>query len=185
MLFGRPEVDFSVGEIISHVEAGSGGVQRELKRLGGSGLIDSRRVGNQRRYRANPTSPIFNELCSIVRKTIGVVDPLRGALAPLVDQMELALLYGSTAKGTAHAQSDIDLLVVSDSLTLEALFRSLEGVELQLGRQIQATLYTRAEFDNRRAEASPFLRKVLAGEYVVLVGELSDTRASREPGGVA
>lgn len=173
LFFGQPWREFGIGDLIALAGAGSGAVQRELKRLETSGLVSTTRVGKQRRYRANPASPIFSELCAIVRKTIGPADQLRAALEPLSDHISLALLFGSVAKGTDTAHSDIDLLVVSDHLTLEALFSALEAAEAHLGRPVQPTLYTTAEFERRRESDAPFLRKVLAGEHVVLWGALN------------
>lgn len=173
LFFGQPWRDFSVSELIAEAGAGSGGVQRELKRLTGSGLVLAESIGRQRRYRANPDSPVYAELCSIVRKTIGPADQLRAALEPLADQLEVALMFGSVAKGTDTAQSDIDVLLVSNSLTLEIVFEALEEAEAALGRPIQPTLYTSDEFQRRRDSQSPFIRNVLAGEHVVLWGAVN------------
>lgn len=173
LFFGQSWRDFSVSELIEEAGAGSGGVQRELKRLTGSGLVCMKPVGRQRRYRANPDSPVYEELCSIVRKTIGPAEQLRAALEPLAPRMDVALMYGSVAKGTDTAVSDIDVLIVSDSLTLESVFAALEDVEASLGRPVQPTLYTPDEFRRRREQRSPFIRNVLAGEYVVLWGTLN------------
>ena len=83
-------------------------------RLETVGLVTVRRVGNQKHYQANPATPIFEELCGIVAKTFGIADILRGALNTLLPNIDLAFIYGSVAKGTEHAASDIDLMVVGD-----------------------------------------------------------------------
>ncbi len=108
LLFGQPERSFYTSEIIDHVGAGSGAVQRQLERLTAAGLVNVSRVGRQTHYQANADSPIFAELCSIVQKTVGVAEPLRAAIAPLADRLDFALIYGSVAKGTDRADSDID-----------------------------------------------------------------------------
>jgi hypothetical protein len=78
-LFGQPDRSFTVSELIQTTGAGSGAVQREVARLAGSGLLAMEPVGNQKRYRADPAAPIHAELVSIVRKTFGLVAPLREA----------------------------------------------------------------------------------------------------------
>jgi predicted nucleotidyltransferase len=103
-----------------------------------------------------------------------MVEPIRQALAPLAEGITLALIYGSVAKGTDTAASDIDLLVVADDLTLEALYSALAPVEASLDRKISPTLYTTAEFDSRRAAGNPFLTRVLEGEHLVLIGSEDD-----------
>ena len=178
LLFGQPGRSFFTNELIGLVGAGSGAVQRELKRLVESGLVTVTRLGSQKHYQANPAAPIFEELRGIVTKTLGAAEVLRAALAPLGDTVRLALLYGSVAKGSDTAHSDIDLLVVSESLTLEQIYEALTPVEQQLGRRISPTLYSVAEFRRRRVSSNPFLTKVLAGETIRLTEDRDDLLAA-------
>ncbi len=172
LLFGQPERTYFVTELIELADVGRGAVQRELARLAGSELVVIERHGNQKHYRANPDSPIYKELCSIVSKTVGIEENVRVALQPLEARLTLALIYGSVAKHSDTATSDIDLLVVSDELTLEDLYATLSAVEQQLGRQVNPTLYTDSEFRKRRSGNNAFLSRVLAGPTVVLLGQL-------------
>lgn len=168
LLFGQSERSFFATEIISLAGAGSGAVQRELQRLGESGLVTVTRVGNQKHFQANQAAPIFEELRGMALKMFGPADALRTALAPLVNRLHAAWLYGSIAKGSARAQSDIDVLIVADDLTLEKVYAALAPAEKKLGRMVSPTLYTVKEFERRRASGNAFLTKVLAGELVPL-----------------
>jgi predicted nucleotidyltransferase len=179
VVFGQPDRAFGIVELIGLVGAGSGAVQREVERLVRSGLVTVTAQGSQKRYQANRDAPIFHELHSIIEKTAGVPQVLQHALEPLRAQIKFAVLYGSIAKSTDTALSDIDVLVVSDELTLESLFRSLEPAEQRLGRRINPTLYTAAEFRKRRAAKNPFVTKVLEGKHVVLVGGENGIAAAR------
>ncbi len=178
LLFGQPERSFFTTEIIGLVGAGSGAVQREIRRLTESGLVMVTRIGNQKHCQANPATPIFAELRGIVAKTLGPAEVLRGTLVPLGDEVRLALVYGSVAKRSDTAHSDIDLLIVSDVLTLERVYEVLAPAEQQLGRRVSPTLYTVAECRNRRAHGNPFLRKVLEGDTILLVGDDDDLLAA-------
>lgn len=170
LLYGAPDRSFFATEIFERASSGRGTVQRELERLAGSGLVTVTRIGNQKHYRANPDSPIFAELRSIVIKTSGIADPLRDALAPLARKVDLALVYGSIARGEAHAGSDVDLLVVASDTTLEQLFSRLAGAERTLGRKINPTLLTPEQFRRRRDTGNTFLQKILKGETIALIG---------------
>ena len=174
LLFGQPGRSFFTNELIGLVGAGSGAVQREVRRLAESGLVTVTRIGSQKHYQANPAAPIFEELRGIVTKTLGPTEVLRAALLPLGDQMRLALVYGSVARHSDTAHSDIDLLIVSDVLTLEQIYLALMPVEQQLGRRVSPTLYTVAEFRRRRAGGNAFLTKVLAGETIQLTEDNDD-----------
>ncbi len=171
LLFGNPERSYYLSEIIGLVGGGSGAVQRELKRLADSGLVTVKRIGNQKHYQANPDSPVFEELQGLVRKTVGLAEPVRTALQPLEDRIRFATLYGSVAKGSDTAASDIDLLVVADDLLLEDLYRALAPAEASLGRTINPSLYSPREFEERKQNGNPFISRLLSGKHIVLMGE--------------
>lgn len=172
ILFGEPEKSFYATEVIRRAGCGRGTVQRELQRLEESRLAVVTRIGNQKHYRANRDAPIFSELRSIMAKTSGLADPITKALAPLSRKIELAFVYGSVARGEAHAGSDVDLLVVARDLTLEKVYARLAAAENTIGRKINALLLTPDEFRRRRANPNAFLGKVLSGEMIPLIGTL-------------
>jgi len=174
LLFGQPERSFFAAELIALAGAGSGGVQRELARLVASGLVSVTPVGRQKHYRANAKAPVFDELRALIVKTVGFATPLRSALEPLANTIQLALVYGSVARGEDGAQSDIDLLIVSDTLTLEDLYGVLSAAEARLSRPIHPTLYTSKEFSQRRKAKNAFLEKILNREHHVLIGGIDD-----------
>ena len=154
LLFGQPSRSFFATELIGLTGSGSGAVQRELKRLSSSGLVNVSLIGKRKHYQANNQSPVFEELRRLVVKTVAVLQPVRQALEPLADRISLAVIYGSVAKGTDTASSDIDLLIVADGLTLEDLYSALIPVEADLDRRIHPTLYTSREFADRKAAHS-------------------------------
>ena len=170
-LFGQPARSFFANELIGLVGAGSGAVQRELKRLAESGLVTVTHRGNQKHFQANPASPIFAELCSITQKTFGLAGPLREALAPLAGQIDAAFVFGSVAKKSDTAASDVDLMVVSDSLTYADLFGALEEAADKLGRPVNPTVYSRAELARRIGEGNAFVTRVLAQPKLWLIAD--------------
>lgn len=174
LLFGQPGRVFSVNELIQATGAGSGAVQREIARLAGSGLLAMEQVGNQKRYRANPDSPIHDELVGIVRKTFGLAIPLREVLAPFADRIEVAFVYGSVAKRNDTATSDIDLLIVSDDLAYAEVMKALHPLTEPLGREINPTLYTRADLRKRIDAGNSFIVRVLAQPKLWVIGDEHD-----------
>src|SRR5438094_4588087 len=135
VLFGQPDRSFYASELIRDAGTGSGAAQRELARLEASGLIVARRLGNQKHYQANAVSPLFSELRNIVLKTVGLVEPLRDALKPVVSGIRAAFVYGSVAKATDKAASDIDLMTISARLTSGEVFRARARVPSTVGRK--------------------------------------------------
>ena len=179
LLFGQPNRSFFASELIGLTGSGSGAVQRELQRFASSGLVSVTYIGTQKHYQANPDCPVYHELIGIVRKTVAMVEPIRQALDPLADRIELAMIYGSVVHGTDTAASDIDLLVTADGVMLEELYTALAPVETNLDRKISPTLYTVQEFNARRSAGNTFLNRVLAGEHLVLIGREDVASAAR------
>ena len=171
MLFGNPGRSFYANEVIALAGSGTGAVQRELAGLEAAGLVTVTRVGNQKHYQANAAAPVFEELRGLMLKTSGLADVLRGALAPLETQISAAFVYGSVAKRQDTAKSDIDLMVVSDSLSYADLFAVLEEATKQLGRTVNPTVYSRQELDKRVREDNAFIKRVLERPKLWLMGE--------------
>jgi predicted nucleotidyltransferase len=170
-LFGQPERSYHLSELRRLTGLGSASLQRELKRLAGTGLVLAERVGNLRRFQANPRSPVYAELVALTRKTLGAEPLLREALEPLLPDLQSAWLYGSVAKQSDTAQSDIDVMLVGKDLSLSRVLKLLGPVEPELGRKINPTCFTPAEFARRRAQPDSFVNRVLAQPVIPLLGE--------------
>jgi len=177
LLFGQPQRSFTVSDIINATGAGSGAAQREIAKLLESGLVTVRAVGNQKHYQANPAAPIHAELVSIIRKTVGMAEPLREALAPLANKIAAAFVYGSVAKRGDTASRDIDLMVLSDTLTYASLLGALHPAIGQLGREVNPTLYSRAELTKRIKQRNAFVTRVLEQPKLWVLGGEGDLGA--------
>lgn len=174
-VFGQPEREFHLNELLRLTGLSSASVQRELNKLADAGLVLSERVGNLRRFRANPQSPVFEELVDLTRKTLGAEPLLREALQPLAPDLQAAWIYGSYAKQTDTANSDIDVMIVGDGLSLSRVLKALAPVETELGRKINPTLYTPTEFAKRRVENDSFVNRVLEQTVLPLIGTLHES----------
>ena len=174
LLFGQPSRRYQSNEVIRLARSGTGAVHRQLGRLAAAGLVTVTAVGNQKFYQANPASPVFQELRGLVVKTVAVVEPLRRALAPLADEIRAAFVYGSVAKGNDRADSDIDLLVLSDSLRHDQLYEALGPAETELGRPVNPTLLTLEAWKSRRAQPSSFASRVVDLPHLFVLGSDDD-----------
>lgn len=174
VLFGSPDRSFYRNELMRLTGSGKGALQRELARLEKSGLVTARQVGNQKHYQANREAPIFDELRGIVVKTFGLADLLRQALLGLAGKIKSAFIFGSIAKKSDTARSDVDVFVVSDDLGYQELFKVLQPVEKKLRRKINPTVYSGAELARKRAEHNAFVSGVLKQPKIFLVGSEGD-----------
>lgn len=177
LLFGQPDRSFFATELIALAESGSGAVQRELTRLEQSGLVTTRRLGTQKHYQANPESPIYAEMTGIARKTVGLAEPLREALVPFAAKIVAAFVYGSIAKRSDTASSDIDLMIISDALTYSDVFTALASATHRLGRSVNPTLHTREELAKGLETRNSFFVRVMAQPKVWVLGGEHDLAA--------
>lgn len=168
-LFGNPNRSYYASELIKLIGAGSGAVQRELKRLSECGLVFIQRIGNQTHYRANHESPVFHELVQIVYKSFGMSKPISDALLPFKN-IEAAFIYGSVAKKEDSTKSDIDLMVISNTVTHGDLIAVLLKIESQLQRSINITVYSKKEILQQLKEGNAFISRVLEQPKIWVVG---------------
>jgi predicted nucleotidyltransferase len=169
---------------VKALHSGTGAVGRELAKLEQSGLVSVERIGNQKHYRANRNAPIFEELQSIIRKTVGLHDPLKESLAPFADRIKAAFVYGSVAKGTDTAWSDIDLMVIGDDLTYADIFSALQDAEKTLARPINPNIIDAAGWKKRQLDKNGFVTKISDEPKIFIVGseeDLTGERQSRQP----
>ena len=174
VLFANHERSFYGNELLRLAKTGRGALQRELDGLVRAGLVMQRAIGKQKHYQANPESPIFSELRSIVVKTFGVADVLRQALLPFADRIKAAFIYGSVAKGTDTATSDIDLFVISDTLSYQDIFEAVQEAENNLARKVNPTIYSARELARKRAQKNSFVVRVLQRPKIFLIGSDGD-----------
>jgi predicted nucleotidyltransferase len=175
VLFGQPDRSFYANEVIALAQSGTGAVQRELADMAQVGLLTVTKVGNQKHFQANTQSPVYTELRGLVLKTVGLADVLRSALTPLVNRIDTAFVYGSIANQQDTAQSDVDVMLISPTLSYADVFGALESASQQLKRNINPTLYTPDEFAQRLDQDQAFITRVMQQPKIWLIGQLEQT----------
>jgi predicted nucleotidyltransferase len=174
LLFGQPGRRFQSAELIRLAESGVGAVHRQLVRLETAGLVEVTRAGNQKHYQARQASPIFAELQGLVAKTMGMVEPLRNCLGERAAGIRAAFVFGSIAKGSDRAGSDIDLMVISDALRYPDLFEALQAAEARLARPINPTIMSVADWRAKRAQDDSFAARLAAQPKLFVIGSDDD-----------
>ncbi len=173
LLLLRPDESFYVREIARFTGVPAGSLHRELKALTEAGLLARTAVGNQVRYQADRSCPIFEELAGIFRKTAGLADVLRDLLAPLGKKMSLAFIFGSVAQGKAGPGSDIDLLVVGSVPFADVVEACYAGTQ-RLGREVNPVVMSKAAFRAKHREGDRFISRVAKEPKIFLIGDARD-----------
>lgn len=178
LLLLAPDQALHGREIARRTGLQSGTVLRELNRLVDAGLLKREKRGNQSLYGADRDCPIFEEVAGILRKTSGAADVIAGALGPLSDRIESAFIYGSFAKGTARAGSDIDVLIVG-AAQLGAVIDALYPVQAQVGREINPKVFSSREWNAKLKARSAFATELQANPKIVLIGDKDESEKPR------
>ena len=170
LMFGHPERSYYANEVVRIAGVGTGSVQRELARLSDCGLLTVKRIGNQKHFQANPDSPVFPEIRSLVLKTFGAIDLLRSALAGMDARITLAFIYGPEIRSTTGASHDIRMLIVSDDLEYADLVSGLTEIENSIGRSIHPVLLKTVEFESLKEGESESVAGIMRQPRMVLLG---------------
>jgi predicted nucleotidyltransferase len=176
LLFLRPDEALHGRDIGRRTGLSSGALTRELKRLVEVGLLERESRGNQVLYRANRASPVFEEIAAILRKTSGMADELARALAPFGDRIRVAFVFGSMARGSQEAGSDIDVLVIGDA-DFGSVVDAVYPAQKSLGREINPKVFSVGEWNAKIQAKGAFTTDVLRKPKVFLVGDEDDLAA--------
>jgi predicted nucleotidyltransferase len=170
LLLLHPGTHFHLREIARATHTQPGTVRRELSLLARAGVLERDVQGNQVRFRANESYPIYEELRSILKKTTGVADQLRAALAPLADSIVSAFIYGSMASGQERPNSDIDLMIIG-SVRFEDVIRLIHPYQEELRREINPHVYSATEFKRKAREKNSFIDRILKLPKISVIGD--------------
>jgi DNA-binding transcriptional ArsR family regulator len=169
----HPQASLHVRELARLTGASPGSLHRELRTLAELGLLLRQEVGRQVHYSANTACPVFDELAGLLRKTAGLADVLRDALAPLGDAVALAFVYGSTAAGQERPGSDVDVMVLG-SAGFAAVVLALAPAQATLRREVNPTVMRPQDWAQQLAAGDGFARSVAAGPRIWLKGDDHD-----------
>jgi predicted nucleotidyltransferase len=169
LLLLHPETSLHVREIARVTGKAPGTLLRELNRLADAGVLIRKPVGNQVHFQADTGCAIYEDLRNLLKKTVGIIDVLREALAPLADKIHVAFVYGSVARGNERAGSDLDFMIIGEAKFADVV-EALGHAQEVLRREINPALFPAREFRRKVAAGEPFLERVLADKKMFVMG---------------
>jgi len=173
----HPERWWYLSDLAQHLQVPPSSLQRELSALVDADILRRRRDGNRVYYQPNPDCPFLPELQGLLVKTVGVVDVLREVLSRFAKRIDCAFAYGSVARADELASSDVDVMIIGQ-VGLAELTPALRRAEERLGRPVNPTLYTREEFATKLQAGHHFLKTVLDGEKLFILGDPHELAAA-------
>lgn len=169
LLYGQPDRSFYMKEILRLTGMGVATIKRDLDRMLAAGILHMNKIGNQHHYQANPGCPIYVELITIVKKTVGLTEPIRQALSPLSKKIDWAFVFGSIASGKESAASDIDLMIIGEVGFSEAV-NALYLVQEALGREVNPKIFRKSEWAKLEKDNDAFIRDVMTKPRMDVMG---------------
>lgn len=106
-----------------------------------------------------------------------MTEPLRKALQPYSNKIKAAFVYGSVAKGSDSARSDIDLMVIGDELTYSDLYSALQNAESLLQRKVSPLFFSVKDWMRKSSRKDSFANKVKAQPKLFILGSEKDYEA--------
>jgi predicted nucleotidyltransferase len=176
LLFGQPDRSFYTSEILRNVNSGVGAVDRELNRLHRCGLVTAERVGNQKHYRANKDAPIFGELRGLLEKTVNVTEPLKKSFERYASGIHSAFVFGSVAKGSDTADSDVDILVIGDDLNYSDLYTAAQEAEQTLKRPVHPLFMSSQDWHRHASDDGSVINKISQSPKLFFIGSENELR---------
>jgi predicted nucleotidyltransferase len=168
LLIDAPERRLHLHAVARAVGTSAGTAARELGRLEDAGLLRRTREGNQVYFQARPEQPGFGQIRDLVRQTIGAPAIVRRHLKALAG-VERAVIFGSYARGTVAADSDVDVLIIG-SPDRNDLTERLEMAGNEIGRPVNEVVMTRAELNERRVGGDRFVESIDGQPVIELIG---------------
>lgn len=178
-LLPKPERSWYLTDLAKHIGVRPSSLQRELAGMVEAGILTRRRDGNRVYYQPDDQCPFMAELRGLIVKTAGLADVLRELLKPLAKRIRWAFVYGSLARGEADSLSDVDLMVIGDARPSD-VSAALRGASNRLSREVNATVYSTAEFTKKLETGYGFHRGVLVNEKLFIIGNASDLATAFE-----
>ena len=167
--------EYYLREIAQETRLAIRSVQRTVENLTEIGILQREKRGNSVYFRLRDDIPILSELKTIFLKTVGLGALLRQMLAEQKG-IEIAFIYGSLAKGEEEEASDIDVAIIGD-LSSRQLTSELVKLERELGREINATVFTPTEWRSRGKKRDHFVRTLIQEPKIFLIGDNGDLEA--------
>jgi len=172
LFFTNPNKKFYLRELERILGYSAGSIRRELLKFQKDDLFTTENVANLLYYSLNMDHPLYNELKSIVFKTVGIEGSLKKELCS-ISKIKAAFIYGSFASDQHKATSDIDIMIIGNpdpSLLNERIAR----LENKLKREINATVYSWQEYQAKKKSKSGFIMDLLERPKIMLIGHEDD-----------
>lgn len=117
-------------------------IRVELNRMEDAGLLVSSFSGNKKYFQANAEHPLYSEINSILKKTVGIDKIINNVILNIGD-LQQAYITGDLAMG--KDSTTIDLLLIGNSIDKRYVSVLIKKLEQLIHRKIRFLILSDAE----------------------------------------
>ncbi len=172
LFFKNSDREFYFREIAASLNKEPGAIQSYINSLAEQKILIDERKGNMRFFKLNKNHPLYEDIKSIISKTLGIEYKLK-ELAGVLPEIEYAFIFGSIARGKEYGDSDIDLLLIGE-VDQDFLVEKITKLQSELSREINYQIYTKDEVVKKLTEQNEFFLKIFSQPIINLKGDHND-----------
>ena len=169
LLFNGNKTSIHLRDLQRKSQLSIGTIQKEIGNLKSLDLVIPERDGNRLYYTANTAHPLYSDICNLVEKTNGIVENLKRLLSSISD-IECAFIFGSYAKESEKAHSDIDLIIIGE-ISLRSISARLKSITEKIEREINPHVYSKKTWKDKLKKKDHFIKGVSSEKKIFLVGD--------------
>ncbi len=166
----HPDTAFYVREITRKINEQLNSVRRELSNLLSLGLVTSVDQGDKKYYQLNKKFALVKELSDVLLKSQILLEQHFIKSMKETGKIRYLLLTGSF---TGLKQSPTDVLIVGQ-VNKGMLVSAIERFQREIGREINYTLLSTRDYNERRSLGDKFLLTVMNCPKVVVVDDINE-----------
>ena len=172
LFFSNPEKKYYLHEIARLIECPAQNIRRDLLPFVKDEVFKMERVGNLSLYYLNQDYPLYEELKSIITKTVGIEALFKGVLKN-ISNIQAAFIFGSFAADKERGSSDIDLFILGGP-DKDSLIKAISELEKEIHREINYVIYSKKIFQKKKKEYNSFIESIIKNKKIFLIGTEPD-----------
>ncbi len=166
--FTHPNEAFHVRALVRALKEEINAVRRELINLEKCGILTSERKNNKLIYTINPSSPVLEELKSLIYKDSELGQRIYKML-PIVGNIDIVILSYAFIENKYENTLDVDLLFIGTP-DIRKLATSIKDIEKDIHRELRYSVISKQDYNFAKKKMEPFLMNIIQKNYILLVG---------------
>lgn len=164
-ILGEPNRKFSMSALARETSLAVSASGYCLRYLEGQGMVKKEVVGKTHQYRADLDSFLTRQWKVVFSLEALHRENIVGKVLGKMENVSSILLYGSVASGRDDEKSDIDILVIADTIR-----RQSAGIPAVAGRELNISIYTPMEWRKKAQKEKAFYDNAIMNS-LTLYGE--------------